>query len=390
MADPVETLDLEFDDAPSRRPGVAVVVALAGTLAVAATVAYYYGVTPPDTPIFGYEPTPLDWLWLAATWVVTVFTLAPVVRNPAGAWRLLSRLRRHPVGAVGGVVTLAVVVTGTVGPVLLPEQDVDLLIRNQPPLFTSVSADLLVSCVAGAVGDRCWGSLQYPLGTTERGVGVTRSIVAGARAFVKVSLTGVALAAPLGTLVGVVSGYAGGTTDRVLSGIAESVKTIPALLVFLAWRWLEGSGTPFMLVVCFGLFSWGTVAGVVRERTLSEASKDYVRGAELAGASRLTVIRRHLLPNVARAAASTSLARVPIFLTVEATLAFLEFGAPASPILSMPPSYQSWGETIGGELPMLQLYWWRVVLPAAALLGTTAAVTVFADALQRILDPRGE
>ena len=390
MGDPVETLELEFDDTPSRRPGMAGVVALAGALAVAAAVVYYYGMTPPDTPLFGYEPTPLDWLWLAATWVVTVFTVAPVVRNPAGAWRLLSRLRHYPVGVVGGVVTLAVVAVGTVGPVLLPDPDVDLLMRNQPPLFTSVQADLLVSCVAGAVGDRCWGSLQYPLGTTERGVGAGRSLVAGARAFVKVSLTGVALAAPLGTLVGVVSAYAGGTTDRVLSGVAESVKTVPALLVFLAWRWVEGNGTPFMLVVCFGLFSWGTVAGVVRERTLSEVTRDYVRSAELAGASRLTVIRRHLLPNVARAAVSASLARVPIFLTVEATLAFLEFGAPASPVLSMPPTYQSWGETIGAELPVLQTYWWRVVLPAAALLGTTAAVTVFADALQRILDPRGE
>ena len=388
MADPVETLELEFDDSPRRLPGATTVVALLGTLAVAGTVVYYYGMTPPDTPLFGYEPTPLDWLWLATTWPAAVFVVSPVVRSPRRVWRLLTRLREHPVGAVGGVVTVAVVVVGTVGPVLLPEQDVDLIVRNQPPLFTSVPNGVLVSCVAGAVGDRCWGSLQYPLGTTERGVSTGRSLVAGARAFVKVAVTGVALAAPLGTLVGVVSAYAGGTTDRVLSGVAESVKTVPALLVFLAWRWVEGNGTPFMLVVCFGLFSWGTVAAVVRERTLSEVSKDYVRGAELAGASRLTVIRRHLLPNVARAAVSTSLARVPIFLTVEATLAFLEFGTPASPILSMPPTYQSWGETIGGELPAFPLYWWRVVLPVAALLATTAAVTLFADALQRVLDPR--
>ena len=390
MADPVETLELEFDEYDGGLLGAATAVAALGVVAVAAATAYYYLATPPETPLFGYTPTPLDWLWLATGWPLLVAVVAPVVRDPRQSWRLVSRLRRYPAGLVGGVVTLGVLLAGTLGPVVLPEPAVSIVGRNQPPVFISVSNADLAGCVGSVVDGQCRGTFQYPLGTTERGVGTGRSLVDGARAFVKVAVTGVALAAPLGTAAGVTAAYVGGTVDRVVSGLAEAVKTVPALLVFLAWRWIAGNGTPFVLVVCFGLFSWGTVAGVVRERALSEVSKDYVRSAELAGASSTSVIRRHLLPNVARAAVSASLARVPVFVTVEATLAFLQFGAPASPILSMPPSYQSWGETIGAELTAFPLYWWRVVFPALALLVATAAVTVFADALQRILDPRGE
>ena len=389
MADPVET-QLAFDEYDGGVVGAATAVAAVGVACVAVAAGYYYLATPPRTPLFGYRPTPLDWLWLATGWPVTVAVVAPAVRDPEGTWRLLSRLRRYPVGLAGGVVTVAVVLAGTIGPVLLPEPGVDIVARNQPPVFLTVSNADLAGCVGEVVDGQCRGTFQYPLGTTERGVGTSRSLVDGARAFVKVAVTGVALAAPLGTAAGVVAAYAGGTVDRVISGVAETVKAVPALLVFLAWRWLAGNGTPFILVVCFGLFSWGTVAGVVRERALSEVSKDYVRSAELAGAPPASVIRRHLLPNVARAAVSASLARVPIFITVEATLAFLQFGAPASSVLSMPPGYQSWGETIGAELSSFPLYWWRVVFPALTLLAATAAVTVFADALQRILDPRGE
>ncbi len=71
-------------------------------------------------------------------------------------------------------------------------------------------------------------------------------------------------------------------------------------------------------------------------------------------------------------------------------LAFLQFGGRVSPVLSLPSGHQSWGETTGAEPPAFPLHWWRVVFPTLTLLVATAAVTVFAGALQRILDSRGE
>ena len=382
----VDALEVDWSEETSRRRNRSTVLAAAGTLAIASAFAYDYLAVGGGTPLFGYEVSRLDWLWLVSLWLFVVYVVVPAVANPRATAAVLGRVRDRPGALVAGAFSTGVFLAGVVGPLVVSQPTPDFLARNQPPVFTSVSRDLVVNCLH-PVGDRCFGTWRHPLGTTTSGKDVLRVLVLGARIVVELSMVAVVLIVPLATAVGTIGAYLGGRIDRVLTGLSETVKTIPALLVFLVWRWVSGEGTAFMLALSFGLFSWGTVAAVVRSRALTEVTKNYVTAAEASGASTAEIIRWHLVPNVARSAVSTTLYQIPVFVTVEATLSFLRWGVPSSPLLMTTTGYESWGSMIGDNVGVFDQYWWRVALPMAAFFLTILSLSAFANAVQAVLDP---
>jgi|GEM_PF-3713629 len=364
-------------------------VVLAGLAAIA--VVFLRAYLTPDPPhatsyeFLQYEISRLEWLWVASLWILVVFAADLVVQSPGRVRDAFRRLRRRPVTLAAAVVTFVVFLAGTLGPVVLDPPTVSIPYRNQPPVFTSVRETAVVQCYNPS-GDRCYGSWAHPLGTGRFGEDMITLLVFGARNVVQLALVAVMLIVPLATVVGTVSAYVGGRTDWALSGIAESLKAIPALLVFLVWRWVSGEGTLFMLVVSFGLVNWGSVATVVRSRTLDEVSKRYVHAARAAGASPRQVVQWHLLPNVSRTAITTAVYQVPLFITIEATLSFLRFGSPASPLLLAPPSFKSWGTMIGQTISNAGTYWWEPTIPVAALFVTILSVSILSDGISDIVD----
>lgn len=382
-----DTLDQEFaeESRPTVRPTT--VVAVVGGLAFVAAFLYDLFVQPTGEPLLGVELTRLDWLWYPSLWFTAVYGVSGVVRRPDSVLQMLRDLSTRPAGLLAGVFVSGVVILGVFGPLVVEPPTPDFRIANQPPVLTSVQADLVNSC-RNLVAEQCHGTRAHPLGTNAAGEDILTVIAFGARVTVKLVFTSVMLIVPLGTAIGVLAAYLGGRTDRILTGVAETVKTVPALLVFLVWRWIAEDGTLFMLVAAFGVFGWGTVAAVVRSRAVDEVSKDYVASAELSGASKGEVIRWHLLPNVARSAVSTALYQVPLFVTIEATLSFLMAGTPPTPLLLVPYSFKSWGSMIGSNFAAFDPYWWRLIPPVAALFLTVLALSVFANAVQSVADPR--
>jgi peptide/nickel transport system permease protein len=389
MTQAVDSMERDWSDTSGSERNWKTLLAMAGLLAVAASFWYDYSVVPSGDPlpVVGYELTRLDWLWVASLWLGTVYTVVPTVENPGATVAFLRRLAARPRGFLAGCFVAVVFFVGTVGPLFVPQPTPDFLMQNQPPAFTKIPEKVLSSCL-NTVGAACYGTLAHPLGTTAAGEDMLHVIVVGARIVIKLATVSVALIVPVGTAIGTVSAYLGGTTDRVLTGVSETVKTIPALLVYLVWRWVAGDGSLFVLVVTFGLFSWGTVASVVRSRALNEVSKNYVRSAEIGGASTTQIVRWHLIPNVARSAVSTALYQVPVFVTVEATLSFLHFGTPPSPLLITGTGHTSWGTMIGKNVEVFDPFWWRVLVPVVALCLTVFALSLFANTVQSILDPR--
>ena len=380
-------IDLDWSGADGARVDRRTLLAASGLLAVACLYAYDYAVLGPDPVALGYDVGRLEWLWVACLWLDLVYVGVPAVRNRAATAAFLRRLRSDPPAFVAALVVAAVLGAGTVGPVVFGQPSPDFAYGNQPPVFTSVPGNLVTSC-QNAVGDQCHGSWRYPLGTTKAGKGLLTMVVLGARVVVVLSVVTVTTIVPLATVAGTVAAYVGGRVDRAITTVAETLKAVPALLVYLVWRMLAMTdGSLFLLVVTFGLVNWGNVAVVVRSRALGEVSKDYVRAAEAAGAGPLEVVRDHLVPNVSRTATSTAIYQVPLFVTVEATLSFLKFNNTF--LLAYPPTKESWGRMIGRGVPYADPYWWRVLVPVAALLATILAMNVFAGHVQRQLDPRG-
>ena len=380
--------DIDWEGAESSRVEWQPVLALGGLLVLGGLFAYDYALLGNEPVVFGYDVGRVEWLWVACLWIDTVYVALPAVRDRDRTLAFLRRLLASPPAFAAALFVAAVLLAGTVGPLVLSQPSPSFEFSDQPPLFTSVPMDNVVSC-HNPVGDRCYGSLRYPLGTNVAGKGMLRMVVLGSRVVVELAVVSVTLIVPLAMVAGSVAAYAGGRVDRAITTVAETVKTVPALLVFLMWRWIFFDGSVFALVLAFGLVNWGNVAIVVRSRALNEVSKNYVTAAEAAGASSLDVVREHLVPNVSRTAVSAAVYQVPLFVTIEATLSFLEFGDPPSFLLTTLPTQESWGRMIGRSVEQVDPYWWRAAVPIAALLLTIFTMNVFADYLAELLDPHG-
>ncbi|WP_435064429.1 ABC transporter permease [Halobaculum sp. EA56] len=326
-----------------------------------------------------WDPTRSDWLFLASLWLLA--TLATrVVPNRALAERYWSRIRDDG-GAMAALAVLgAFFVVGLVGPLAVGSPQSRFLLGGQPPPLLSVDANAVANCAGTVSAGRCWGSLAYPLGTDTYGYGVATLLVAGTRLALYVAVITAAIVVPVGALVGATAGFYGGRVDRVLSRYIDVQQTIPAVVAYVVLV-LVIEKSLFMLVLVFGLFSWGGVARVVRAETRQRRDAEYVRAAEGLGGTRRYRLRRHVLPNVSHGVVTAFGQQVPLLLVTEAAIAYLDLNAIDQP---------SWGALIANGVDSgVVAQWWVAGAGVAALAGTTLAFKLAADALRDALDPTG-
>ena len=152
-------------------------------------------------------------------------------------------------------------------------------------------------------------STAHPLGTDELGRDVLVRLLQGGQVSLAVGVSGALLAAAIGTLVGLVAGYAGGGVDAFLMRFTDAVISLPLLplLIVLAAVDLGKLGlgpsgeaeSVARIVLIVALFGWTTPARLVRASVLSLRTREFVRAAEALGAGPARILRRHILPNAA-------------------------------------------------------------------------------------------
>jgi peptide/nickel transport system permease protein len=353
-------------------------VALAGAYAYDALVGGTYLV-----PAWEWDPTRSDWLFCLSAWLLVALGLR-LVRDRALASRYVERLRADP-GAVAGLAFLAAfAAVGLVGPLLVPRPTSNVAVGLQPPAFASLPADAVIECAGPVVDGRCRGTLAHPLGMDSYGYDVLAAVVHGARLALYVAVVTAALVVPLGTAVGAVAGFYGGTVDTVLMRYVDVQGTVPAVVAYVVLV-LVVEKSLFMLLVVFGLFSWGGVARVVRSETRQRRGEEYVLAGRSAGGSRPYLLRRHLVPNVSHGVVTALAHGIPLLLVTEAAIAYLDLNAVDQP---------SWGEFVahgvetGATMPPIPARWWASVFPVLALAGTVLALKLLGDSLRDVLDPR--
>lgn len=365
--------------------------AVTGLALAALAATYLYALTsvePGEPVLFGWAVGRLEWLWLLS-FVVLGYAAWPLATDRSRTVRYVRRLSRNSVATVAALYLLIFFLTGTLGPVLLSPPEPSFVFSNLPPVGFSVSNEVASGCAEAGrvVGDTCFGSLRYPLGTTRSGQGLLGLIVFGSRLVVQIAMIMAALVVPLATAAGALAAGYGGRVDDLVTTVVDVERTVPALLVFLVVRLLVGSGTVFMLVVIFGLINAGAVASVVRSRALDEVQEEYVMAARAAGASRLEVIRDHLMPNVSHVALTAVVLQIPTIVVTEATLSYIQVGSTPGPILTTPPSLISWGKLIANNIDRVVAVWWPVVFPVLALFVTVLALNVFGEGLRQAFAP---
>lgn len=333
---------------------------------------------------FGFwDVSRMDWLTLATAAVVVSYVGVPAASEPDRVIRFLERYPRDPLslGSLAFVVLVGLV--GAVGPLALAQPELDLTRAGQPPAFTSVATKFLTTCVGPEVGERCYGTLDAPLGTTRGGESVLVWLVYGARTAVQFALVVTAISTPLAVLVGTATAYYGGRVDAVLTRLLEFQEAIPTFIVYFLLVLFVGP-TLFVLVAVYGLFNWAGMALGIRQAARSEKQRPYVRAARSAGASPVAVVRHHLIPNTSETLVTHVTLLVPKLILIEALFSFIG--------LSGDQSF-SWGQLIQRGLKwqgpsQLEGLWWIGTLPAVAILLTVVALNVVGDGIQAAFEPR--
>lgn len=222
-------------------------------------------------------------------------------------------------------------------------------------------------------------SLAAPFGTDRFGRDVLSRSIYGARASLLVGIGSILLAATVGTLVGLVAGYFGGSIDNVLGRIMDIFFTFPSLILAIAISAALGLGIQNALLA-IAVTYWPAFGRVVRGATLAEASRDYVEAARVVGASDARVVWSHVLPNVLSPIIVQFTVAISQAIIIESSLSYLGLG-------TQPPT-PSWGTMINEGRTFLNTAPWISVFPGLSIMGAVLAFNLLGDGLRDVLDPR--
>jgi peptide/nickel transport system permease protein len=287
----------------------------------------------------------------------------------------------------------------TAGP-QLAEREVSTSTRDRrwPPLVPLVIVGLFVACalfspllapqspIEGTLTDRlkppigmAGGTLDHLLGTDRQGRDTLSRLIFGARISLSVSLLGILITGTFGTLVGLIAGFRGGWLDGLLMRIVDISLSLPGILVALLLAVVfKPSFANVVLVIAFVL--WPSYARLVRGEALSLKHQDFVALARVAGCSSLTIMRRHILPNVAPSILVLATLHVGFVIVLEAALSFLGVG--------IPPPTPSWGVMVADGRGLIEQAWWISILPGVAILVTVISLNILGDWVRDRLDPK--
>ncbi|MBM3524070.1 MAG: ABC transporter permease [Alphaproteobacteria bacterium] len=280
--------------------------------------------------------------------------LAPEEPRFAALRRLFSRER--PATLVAAAVVLAFIVVALLAPVIAPYD----------PLAQSY------------LRINAYPSAEHWLGTDQFGRDVLSRLLHGARNSLLFGLISPVIAAVVGTALGVTAGYFGGAIDRIVSRVIDLLLAFPELLLAIMIAAALGGGFWNVVMVIAIAFVPG-FARVARASTLAVRQEPYIESATAVGVRTLTIIRRHVLPNIAAPIVVLMTLWVASAIRLEASLSFLGIG-------TRPPA-PSWGNIIRDGLGNIFGSPWPIIGAGFAITVVVLAFNILGDALRDLLDP---
>ncbi|MDA0566589.1 ABC transporter permease [Streptomonospora sp. S1-112] len=220
-----------------------------------------------------------------------------------------------------------------------------------------------------------------PLGTDAYGRSVLDLVVWGARISLTVGFLAAFVSVALGTLVGVTAGHFGGWAGNVLMRVTDWFAVLPALVMAVALAAVMTRST-LTIIIAIGVTAWPATARVVRAQTLAVEARPFIERARALGGGHAHVMLRHVLPNVMPVVLAQTTLLVAEAIMMEATLAFLGLGDPAT---------VSWGGIIQDARTAGAIssgIWWYMVPPGVAIAVVSLAFTMCGRTLESVLNPR--
>jgi peptide/nickel transport system permease protein len=273
-------------------------------------------------------------------------------------YRVARALARNPLAMVGLAIILGLLLVAALAPWIAPYSPYQGSLPNrlQPP------------------------SSEHWMGTDELGRDIFSRVIHGARITLMIVLLVAVIAAPLGLIVGAVSGYFGGWVDRVLMGVTDIFLSMPRLILALAFVAALGPGIE-NAVIAIAITAWPVYARIARAETLTFRTAEFIAAVQMQGASHARVIWRHVIP----LCLSSTIVRVTLdmagIILTAAGLGFLGLGAQ--------PPMPEWGAMISRGRAFILDQWWVATMPGFAIVIVSLGFCLFGDGLRDVLDPKG-
>ena len=224
------------------------------------------------------------------------------------------------------------------------------------------------------------GTAHALLGTDFQARDVLSRLLFGARVSLIVGVTGTLVAGTIGTAFGILAGYLGGWVDQIIMRVTDAWLALPAIVFAIFLATMVGPSM-WNIVIILGAVYWTRYARVIRGEVLSLREREFVKLAEIAGASSGRVIFRHILPNVLNSAMVLASLTIGVVIIAEAALSFLGVG--------VPPPQPAWGSMLSDGRSMLMVGdWWLTVFPGLGILLVVLATQLLGDWLRVRLDPQ--
>ncbi len=328
-----------------------------------------------------------------------------VVRRVRSPWGdALRQLLRNRAAVAGGVfiviLTVVALLADVINPYALQGFSGELQRTNQPAFAKQVLQDNNAQPGQQSKGPNLQG-FTYILGADQLGRDLLSRTLYGARVSLAVAVVAATVSLLIGITYGLVSGYVGGRVDDLMMRIVDFLYGLPILIVVILMQVYfkavarRGEATGFVgallsvnqafggllfVFIAIGALNWIGMARIARGQTLSYKQKEFVEAARAVGAGPISIIFRHLLPNILGPCIVQETLQIPGYILTEAFLSFIGLGVDA-------PT-PSWGIMIQEGYQALRSNAHIILVPSAALTLTVLAFNFLGDGLRDALDPR--
>jgi peptide/nickel transport system permease protein len=267
---------------------------------------------------------------------------------------------RHLATLLGAVIVGAALLVAIFAPYLTPHDPFaqDLNLRLIPPVWMDSSQP------------------AHLLGTDQIGRDYLSRLIYGTRISMLIGVLTVVTSGVIGITLGIIGGFYGGRTDDIVMFLITCRLSIPLILVALTVVALVGSSLA-VVILTLGLLLWDRFAVVARTTTMQVRNLDYIAAAQAAGASRLHILVREVLPNIANHLVVVATLEMALAILLEASLSFLGLG--------VPPPLPSWGLMIAEAKEYMFFSPWVIMTPGVALFVLVLGINLLGDGLRDML-----
>ncbi len=245
--------------------------------------------------------------------------------------------------------------------------------------FNSVKAQFPTLREAAPVAGGTATAGGFLMGTNDIGQDVFSRLLWGTRIALIIGFSSSLVSLMLGVPLGLLAGFAGGTFDRLLSLLMDSLYAFPGLILAIAITAVLGPSI-LNIIVAISVLYIPTYYRIVRGQTLSVKEEVYIEAARSIGARQLEILQRYIFPNVIPSVAIIFSVNVADAILTGAGLSFLGLG--------LPPTLADWGIDVARGQRFIQTAWWMITFPGLAIMLVVLAFTLMGEGLMEIFNPK--